>query len=56
MALADYAQSVLDPKALSNTLKEKVEYRLGTRNQTKNALQEIRKGITQYDNLGTVEL
>tara|TARA_Y100001973_G_C4973792_1_gene220930 strand:- start:415 stop:564 length:150 start_codon:yes stop_codon:yes gene_type:complete len=48
MTLADYVQSVLDPKALSDILKEKVEYRLSTRNQTKNTLQEIRQSITHY--------
>ena len=48
MTLADYVQSVLDPKSLSEILKEKVEYRLSTRNQTKNTLQEIRQSITHY--------
>ena len=41
---------------LSEILKEKVEYRLGTRNQTNNALQEIRKGIIQHGDLGTIKL
>ena len=45
MLLANYAQSILDPESLAKILKEKVEHRLNTKDQTRHALQEIRKGV-----------
>lgn len=45
MLLANYAQNILDPESLAKILKEKVEHRLNTKDQTRHALQEIRKGV-----------
>ena len=55
-SLANFCQSVLNPSALAGMLEEKVHHRLATRESNHEILQEIRKGIIHYEDMGTIKL
>mgnify|MGYP003119740583 FL=1 len=55
-SLADYCQTVLNPAALAGMLEEKVHHRLATKDSNREILQEIRKGIIHYEDMGTIKL
>jgi hypothetical protein len=55
-SLADYCQSVLKPSVLAGMLEEKVHHRLATKDGNREILQEIRKGIIHYEDMGTIKL
>ena len=55
-SLADYCQTVLNPPALARILEEKVHHRLATKDSNREILQEIRKGIIHYEDMGTIKL